>query len=934
MKRLLMLVISAALAGAVKAEEVNLRTLAVTDGSGHLVAYSDGHDVWATGREADKAFDGSISGYDFYDPRSVAGDTWTGYEVSTPCILTRIRYYGRTDATTRIHLTSSLIQGANSADFSDAVTLHVPNPPKNYVGDSWVEEFIVPKTQAFKYFRIIEQYALAQRNTFAGMLRELEFYGVQSADEVPDVEAAAAAGVADVVPSDVTVSTMNFPNQNAIISVNVPRPYTEFAVLRAPGEGGPWTLLGMATDVASFTDTTCPAGVPSYYRVVTAYAGPSGTHIFGGTNETTVSCFRWRLLERDPSDMTHLRSGVNIIYTCGTGGNLCWTPTTGTTLAAVTNSLMFAFNNVLWRDSSAISPAGYQYYYDFADTKAANPTCIGVDLGEPAHFAFLRFYPVARAGCNCVVATGSNNANWSTKGNFDILTEETSGVEQGDSSTVRWIELESFDTATTYRYLFCHSTVYNGWNNNVSELQFYGWLESEVAGLAVGVTNLSAMCGTTPSVTLAWTPVQYGSTYKIERKAGDGAWTTVVSALPIATATWTDTGVVCDGTRYTYRVTTVNGVNEAYSAEREVLPYVAGNGTGLHGEWWTNYVVTTSGEALALVTTNAMVDVANASVGGETENLFTRWSGKLIAPYAGDFTFEVDADGVVCLWIDGSPVLHKTAASGNLALTAGEHDVTVTWLHGSGTGNCRLFWGGCVTHEVIPSTQFVPVAPGNLPEDWTNARLFARSDSVTSVGNVRVNGDGTIDFAYGGEDLSYSYNGYNFMWQPVKGDFTLKAVIQSLAWNNSWWGPKAGLMVRSSLDASSMMRVYGVKRSGGYLYGVGRHKTTAAPSSIYEQKMIDGKEGSSISYAPTLTYAKLKRVGNTFTFFYRTSASASWTKLYEYIDVNSEYGETVYVGPAAFGEGAGTGDLAVPYYRWRFSDVSLSTPKGMVIVVR
>ena len=124
MKYLLMAIIGvAAVAYAATADEVNLKTLAVKDGSGNLVAYSDGNAVWATGREADKAFDGSLSDYDFYDPKQVAGDTWTGYEVSTPCILTRIRYYGRTDtiATARTHLTSSLIQGANSADFSDAV---------------------------------------------------------------------------------------------------------------------------------------------------------------------------------------------------------------------------------------------------------------------------------------------------------------------------------------------------------------------------------------------------------------------------------------------------------------------------------------------------------------------------------------------------------------------------------------------------------------------------------------------------------------------------------------------------------------------------------------------------------------------------------------------------------------------------------------------
>ena len=687
----------------------------------------------------------------------------------------------------------------------------------------------------------------------------------------------------------------------------------------------------------TWADTTAPGGSVCYYRAITEF--PYGDENISLTNKTAVAApRRWRLLERDPSDMTHLRSGVNLIYTLGTTTPLCWISGSGkNTYADVTNCLMIAFNNVLWKDynegGNVNSSAGILYCYDYVDTQYSNPTCMGVDLGEGAHFAFLRLYPCYFAHCNGIVAVGSNNSNWSDRNNFTTLTEETSGIVHADPSSVKWFEFESFDSETAYRYLFCYNA-YNGWQNRLSELQFYGWLESEVAGLAAGATDLSLTCGTTPSVTLTWSPVQYGSTYKIERKTGAGAWTTVANALPIATTTWTDTGVVCDGTRYTYRVTTVNGENEAYSEEIEIRPYVAGNGTGLHGEWWTNYGVTTGGETRTLVTTNATVDIANATVGGETENIFARWSGKLIVPYAGDFTFEPDADGVVCLWIDGAPVLHKTATSSNVALTEGEHDVTVTWLHGSGAGHCSLIWGGDVLRGVIPSTQLVPVAPRALPEGWTNARLFARSDSVICVGDVRLNGDGTIDFAYGGEDLSYSYNGYNFMWQTVKGDFTLKAVIQSIPGNNRWAGPKAGLMVRNSLDATSMMSAYGVKRLYEYLVLVGRQRTSAAPGGIYQQTNVDGQAEGNVYYVSETVHVKLQRVGNTFTFFYKESAAAPWTKLYEYTGAAGEYGETVYVGPAAFGNDAGEGDLAVPYYRWRFSDVKLSTPTGAVVIIR
>ena len=104
-----------------------------------------------------------------------------------------------------------------------------------------------------------------------------------SASEVPDVEAAAVAGVASVVPSAVTMSTLNFTNQYPVFSASIQRPYTEIAVLRAPGEGGPWTeLCSLPNDSATYTDTTCPVGVPCYYRVVATYTDSNNVRTFGG----------------------------------------------------------------------------------------------------------------------------------------------------------------------------------------------------------------------------------------------------------------------------------------------------------------------------------------------------------------------------------------------------------------------------------------------------------------------------------------------------------------------------------------------------------------------------------------------------------------------------------------------------------------------------
>ena len=432
-------------------------------------------------------------------------------------------------------------------------------------------------------------------------------------------------------------------------------------------------------------------------------------------------------------------------------------------------------------------------------------------------------------------------------------------------------------------------------------------------------------------MTLTWTPVTYG-TYTIERKTGDGVWATVASALPTATATWTDTGVVCDGTAYTYRVTTVNGGMVAYSEDLAVRPYLAGNGTGLHGEWWTNYVATTGGEALALVTTNATIEISNASVGGDTENLFVRWTGKLIAPFAGDYALDAEADGAVHLWIDGNVVLYQGVSSGTINLTEGEHDVTATWYHKNGAGSCRLYWGGSVARALVPSSQLVPVVPRMLPDGWTNARSFDADANSLYSGDVKVNADGSLYFAQSGRGL-FDYNsGYNFLWQPVKGDFTLTAKVESLPAAGQWLWRRAGLMVRSSLDATAMMNAYGVYRDEGDLYVVeSRQKTTATDPNIATQAKVAG--ATLASYSATPTWVRLIREGNKFTCLYRLSAAGEWLKVYEYEDVNGEYGETVYAGLAAWGDGDGS-VTTIPYYLWRFSDIRCHELKGMCIILR
>ena len=233
---------------------------------------------------------------------------------------------------------------------------------------------------------------------------------------------------------------------------------------------------------------------------------------------------------------------------------------------------------------------------------------------------------------------------------------------------------------------------------------------------------------------------------------------------------------------------------------------------------------------------------------------------------------------------------------------------------------------------VIPASQLVPAVPRALPKGWTNARSFDADASSLYLGDVKANADGSLDFAQSGRGLFNDISGYNFLWQSVKGDFMLTVQVESLPVANQWLWRRAGLMVRSSLDATAMMNAYGVYREEGDLYVVeSRQKTTATAPNIATQAKVAG--ATLESYSATPTWVRLIRQGNKFTCLYRLSAAGEWLKVYEYEDTNGEYGETVYVGLAAWGDGYGS-DTTIPYYLWRFSNVKLSPTRGVILVVR
>ncbi|MBP5320200.1 MAG: discoidin domain-containing protein, partial [Kiritimatiellae bacterium] len=156
-----------------------LNDFAVRGGNGQIFVYgTDGAYGDDPSLTKEAVFDGNTE--TFFDPPSsaVSGPCWAGFELETPKMITRVRFYPR--ATYPDRLVGCLIQGANTPDFSDAVTLHtITAAHANTWGD---ETMTTPESlQAFKYVRIYGPAAYTGTSTVngtcCGNAAEIEFYG-------------------------------------------------------------------------------------------------------------------------------------------------------------------------------------------------------------------------------------------------------------------------------------------------------------------------------------------------------------------------------------------------------------------------------------------------------------------------------------------------------------------------------------------------------------------------------------------------------------------------------------------------------------------------------------------------------------------------------------------------------------------------------------
>ncbi|HEY0713663.1 MAG TPA: PA14 domain-containing protein, partial [Polyangia bacterium] len=93
-----------------------------------------------------------------------------------------------------------------------------------------------------------------------------------------------------------------------------------------------------------------------------------------------------------------------------------------------------------------------------------------------------------------------------------------------------------------------------------------------------------------------------------------------------------------------------------------------------------------------------------------------RWTGKVVAPTTGTYTFSTLGDDGVRLWVNDQQLINDWRVhtpgefSGQIAMTAGRPvPIKLEYFDSSGGGTIRLSWAGPgVTKQIIPATAFRP----------------------------------------------------------------------------------------------------------------------------------------------------------------------------------------------------------------------------------
>jgi hypothetical protein len=185
----------------------------------------------------------------------------------------------------------------------------------------------------------------------------------------------------------------------------------------------------------------------------------------------------------------------------------------------------------------------------------------------------------------------------------------------------------------------------------------------------------------------------------------DGAALTTVTAR-----TWTDTAAPSGA--HTYAVAALDAAGNASDPAPATALVPAAAQAGLTG----TYFDTATFGSRRTARVDRRIDFSwgtGRPVSGVAPDTFSvRWTGKLLAPADGTWTFTVASDEGVRLWVDDRLVVDDWTAHrarevrGTVVLTDDRaHDVRIEYFERSGPASVRLLWSGPGTaRQVVPSS--------------------------------------------------------------------------------------------------------------------------------------------------------------------------------------------------------------------------------------
>ena len=827
----------------------------------------------STATDGSKAYDGDVSTFgDLPGSKNKGG--WTGLDLGVAAPIKGARAVARKAWTSR--LDGSLIQVANEV---------MPDP----TGKSEYE-FVNPVTVG----------------TFSGSTEKASvdvvfdepvvarYIRIKSPD---DATFNVAEFEVDLSPAPqfaptLTVAMSNVEDEYAALSWNLldldlnPRDWV--VVFRSTGPQGPWAeLTDLPPDATAYTDTTLSVGPRYYYAVAlrrtiddVAYDGP----------KSVVGYRRGRRLDRDPADEATLLAGITLFT-----------------------------NGTVWNNSGN----GVEKVFDgdtgtFADMNE-NDAFIGLDMGAAYGLTAVAAYPrsgsMAIGRLNGAVMYGSNESpSW----------DNVEQISQAISCTVDtdWA-IASGSSDNLYRYLVLGKPSKSNFNCNVTELRFYGWTQADALSVLTAPSYVTLTeVGTT--IELAWEACGRVNSYTVRRQVNDGEWQDL--ATNVKTTTYTDTTTSFDGTRYTYQIVSVGDGAVANSDIYSIIPYVKGNGTGLYGVYTKNFThAYDPAEAVALERVDPTIDFdwgtdAPAEEVG-ADNFRITWTGKIIIPFTGNYTFRINHDDGARLIIGDTIVLNNWNAGvyeskATVALTAGEYAIRIDAQEQVGDARCQFFWGGCVEEEIVPASQLVPeaVALDPVPEPWMGTRTLGGQ----LLGLTTFNADGSITLSSGGHDTWNEQEGFRYLWRTVTGPFTCSMKVDFTRVPYGENNARGIIMIRNGLSQGDPMFMPLVDA---------RHRWNVKmrPGSKADGVAIQDVYGWDES-AADVCWLQVRRKQNTFIVSVKINETDDWREIYTYTDEENVFNSELYVGPAS-GSGA---NLVLTYVT--ISDFTLARDGTLILL--